>query len=237
MATVSRETRDRLEALVSAHGLGSGAVDQLATVLTLVAEEPTSITTVRDPAAAVDVHVADSLDGLLVPALRTAATIADLGSGGGFPGLVLAIARPDATVTLVESVGKKTAFLAAAADAAGLSNVRVVRERAESWRDGIETQAAVTARALASLPVLAEYAAPLLKLGGALVAWKGRRDEREEAAGRGAAEILGLDLTAVERVPARPGADDRHLYVLQKVTATPAGFPRRAGVARRRPLG
>lgn len=203
----------------------------------LVADEPTSITTVRDPAVAVDVHIADSLDGLRVPPLRTAASIADLGSGGGFPGLVLAIARPDASITLVESVSKKTAFLAATAKAAKLPNVRVMTARAESWRQGIGTQDAVTARALAPLPVLVEYAAPLLKLGGALVAWKGRRDEGEETAGRAAAAILGLDLAAVERVPPRRGADDRHLYVLRKARPTPPRFPRREGVARRRPLG
>jgi 16S rRNA (guanine527-N7)-methyltransferase len=95
----------------------------------------------------------------------------------------------------------------------------------------------VTARAVAPLAVLAEYAAPLLVEGGCLVAWKGRRDAEEAADAAAAAEALGLDVGAPVRVAARPGADERHLAVLRKVTPTPDGFPRRAGIARKRPLG
>ena len=96
---------------------------------------------------------------------------------------------------------------------------------------------AVTARALAPLPVLAEYAAPLLRVGGELVAWKGRRDAAEEAAGARAAAEVGLEAVAVQQVEPFPGARDLHLHVLRKVTATPTRFPRRAGQARKRPLG
>jgi 16S rRNA (guanine527-N7)-methyltransferase len=226
----------RLAELAARWTLPPTAPAQLARILRLVAGEPSSITTVRDPAVAVDLHVADSLAGLVVPALRGAATIADLGSGGGFPGLALAVARPDAAVTLVESVGRKCDFLRRAADAAGLPNVTVVHARAEEWRDGLGTQEVVTARALASLNVLAEYAAPLLRGGGSLVAWKGRADAAELRDGRAAAERLGLQPAGEIAVTDVPGADARNLYVYLKVRATPPGYPRRAGMARKRPL-
>jgi 16S rRNA (guanine527-N7)-methyltransferase len=227
---------DRLAELAARWELPEAAPAQLNAILDLVATEPTSITTVRDPAQGVDVHVADSLIGLELEALRRAERVADLGSGGGFPGLALAVALPDAHVTLVESVGKKCEFLRRAADAAGLANVEVVNARAEAWPAGIGTQDVVTARALAPLNVLAEYAAPLLVAGGSLVAWKGHQDPSEEADGIAAASQLGL-----EPLPARPvepfaGADARRLYLYLKVSPTPDRYPRREGMARKRPL-
>ncbi len=234
---VSRETRERLDELAREWALPADASEQLARVLVAVAGEPSAITAVRDPAAAVDVHVADSLAGLAVRELQTGRRIADLGSGGGFPGLVLAVARADATVILVESVGRKCAFLRMAADAAGLPNVEVVHARAEEWSEGIGAVDVVTARAVAPLAILAEYAAPLLVEGGCLVAWKGRRDVGEGADAAAAASVLGLEVGPSVPVAPRPVADDRHLAVLRKVAATPDGFPRRAGMARKRPLG
>ena len=119
----------------------------------------------------------------------------------------------------------------------GLGNVEVVQTRAETWLDGRERADVVTARALARLDVVAEYAAPLLKLRGSLVAWRGQRDPEDEAAGLRAAEFLGLSAAKPLRVEPYPGALNRHLHVMTKVAATPARFPRRDGVARKRPLG
>ena len=193
----------------------------------------------RDPAGAVDVHVADSLSGLETAALPAARRVADIGSGAGFPGLVLAVALPAARIDLVESGQRKAEVIARLAAAAGLSNARAVPERAEDWAaaEGAEAYDVVTARAVASLAVLAEYAAPLLRDGGSLVAWKGARDEVEELAGRVAAAELGLAADEPLRVEPFPAARERHLHVYRKVEATPARFPRRAGMARKRPLG
>jgi 16S rRNA (guanine527-N7)-methyltransferase len=226
----------RLAELAERWELPTAAPGRLRTILELVAGEPSSITSVRDAAAGVETHVADSLSGLAVPALREARTIADLGAGAGFPGLALAVALPDATVTLVESAGRKCEFLRRAADAAGLANVEVIHGRAEDWETGIGAEDVVTARALAPLNVLAEYAAPLLRDGGALVAWKGRPDDAEERDGRAAASALGLEPAGVVPVTGVRGADDHTLYVYLKVSATPPGFPRRAGMARKRPI-
>lgn len=225
---------DRLAELVAAHGV---APEPLKQILELLAADPTAPTTVREPEQAVDVHIADSLSGLDLEAVRQASAIADLGAGAGFPGLVLAAALPHAHVALVESVGRKCAFLERAIAAAGLGNATVVCARAEEWRAGLGTLDLVTARALAPLAVIAEYAAPLLRVGGSLVAWKGARDAAEEADAAAAARQLGLQRVEVRHVRPFPAAEHRHLHLYSKVEDTPPRFPRRAGSARKRPLG
>jgi 16S rRNA (guanine527-N7)-methyltransferase len=221
----------RLDEVVAGHGLDNLARDRLARLLVLVAAEPSAITTVRDPAQAVDVHLADSLAGLDV--LRGSPEVADLGSGGGFPGLVLAIALPATRVVLVESVQRKCRFLEAAAGDLGLGNVEVVCGRAEQLAP--ERFHVVTARALAALGVLVEYAAPILRHDGLLLAWKGRREEEEARDGAAAAAQLGMSEPAWRRVQPYPGVE-RHLVASRKVAPTPPGFPRRPGMATKRPL-
>ena len=196
--------------------------------------DPSAPTSVHDRREVENVHIADSLVGLEVPAVKEAARIVDLGSGAGPPGLVLAIARPEAEVVLVESVGKKCAWLERTVSALGLENVRVVCARAEELEE--EPFDVVTARALASLPVLCEYAAPLLREGGALVAWKGAVDAREDADGLHAASVLGLEREEVRAVEPYPGSQRRTLHVFRKVSPTPEGYPRRPGMAAKRPL-
>ena len=227
---------DRLEALAARYGLPASATERFALLLDLVAAEPAAITSVRDPERGVDVHVADSLVALEVEAVRTSERIVDLGAGGGFPGLALAVALAGARVALVESVERKCAFLRHAAGVLGLSNVDVVNARAEAWPDGREAHDVATARALAPLPVVLEYAAPLLAVGGTLVAWKGRRDPGEEADGGAAAGLLHMSRPAPLEVHPFADAHDRHLYISSKVGSTPNGYPRRPGMARKRPL-
>ena len=196
--------------------------------------DPSAPTSVHERREVENVHIADSLVGLEVPAVGEAARIVDLGSGAGLPGLVLAIARPEAEVVLVESVGKKCAWVERTVGALGLENVRVVCARAEELEE--EPFDVVTARALASLSVLCEYAAPLLREGGSLVAWKGAVDAREDADGLHAASVLGLEREEVRGVEPYPGSQRRTLHVFRKVSPTPEGYPRRAGMAAKRPL-
>jgi len=226
----------RLEELAGLYALPPGAAERLERLLTLVAAEPASITAVRDPRQGVEAHVADALAGLALAPVRSARRIADLGAGGGFPGLVLAVALPDAHVALVESAARKCAFLRAAAEDLGLGgSVEVVEARAEDWPAGLGAHDLVTARALALLTVLLEYAAPLLATGGSLVAWKGRRSAAEEADGAAAAERLGMSAPEALAASAVRGAE-RHLYLSSKVSSTPNEYPRRPGMARKRPI-
>jgi 16S rRNA (guanine527-N7)-methyltransferase len=216
--------------------LPEAGVAFLTSLLALQAKDPTASTSVRDPAVAVDRHVADSLSALVLEEVRGARRIADIGSGAGWPGLALAAALPAARVALVESAVRHCRYLERAVVEAGLDNVEVVHARAEEWRDGIGAHDLVTARALAALPVLCEYAAPLLAEGGALVAWKGAAAQDELADGRAAAEILGLKAAEPVRVVPYAGARDHTLHVFCKIAPTPSRFPRRPGMAVKRPL-
>jgi 16S rRNA (guanine527-N7)-methyltransferase len=226
----------RLAELADGYDLPPACVDALRAILELQEHDPAASTTVRAPDEAVDRHVADSLVALDLPEVRAARRIADLGSGAGWPGLALAAALPEAAVCLVESVGKRCDYLERAAEVAGLLNVTVVNARAEAWPEGIGGHDLVTARALAALPVVCEYAAPLLEIGGALVAWKGTVEPHEAADGVAAAGLLGLEPADVVAVEPFEGARGRTLHVFRKVASTPARFPRRAGMATKRPL-
>jgi 16S rRNA (guanine527-N7)-methyltransferase len=228
--SVSRE----ISALSARFGV---PLDGLEAVLEMQSTDPTASTTVRDPLEAVDRHVADSLVALELDAVRGARRIADLGSGAGWPGLALAAALPDARVALVESAVRHCRYLERAVAAGGLANVEVVHARAEEWAAGLGVHDLVTARALAALPVVCEYAAPLLAEGGALVAWKGAVAGDEAAAGAAAASELGLEVGEVRAVSPYPAAERRTLHVFRKIAPTPARFPRRAGMAVKRPLG
>jgi 16S rRNA (guanine527-N7)-methyltransferase len=209
---------------------------RLDALLALIASDPTAPTSVRDPAEARDVHIADSLSAMDLEPVARATAIADLGAGAGFPGLVLAAALPEAHVTLVEAASRKCAFLRRAVAAMALENADVVHARAEDWPDGVGRHDLVTARALDALPVLCEYAAPLLAIGGALVAWKGARDPGEEGDGAAAASEVGLEFVEVRPVKPYAASRDRHLYLYSKVRTTPNRYPRRAGIARKRPI-
>ncbi len=226
-----------IKALARRYGLDEAAERRLATLLQALTDDPLAPTSVRDPVRVLDDHLADSLVALELPETRSARRIADLGAGAGLPGLPLAIALPATLVSLVESNGRKCRFIAGVIDACRLDNAEVVNARAEAWPEGRDGFDLVTARALGPLAVVAEYAAPLLRLGGTLVAWRGRRDPADEASARLAARELGLEMPDPHRVQPYPGAANRHLQPMVKRSQTPARFPRRPGVARKRPLG
>ena len=196
--------------------------------------DPAAPTSVHGRVRVRKVHIADSLSALEVPGVREARRIADLGAGAGLPGLVLAIALPEAEVVLVESVGKKCAWMERTVESLGLENVRVACTRVEQV-EGPPFDV-VTARALGTLAVVCEYASPLLRVGGVLVAWKGAVEAAEEADGLAAAGLLGLERDAVLAVEPYPGSERRTLHVFRKVAPTPDRYPRRPGMAAKRPL-
>jgi 16S rRNA (guanine527-N7)-methyltransferase len=212
---------------------------KLSRVLELLRDERASVSSVVEPGRAWRVHVEDSLTGLEVEELRSAKRIADIGSGAGFPGLVLAVALPESRVDLIESVGRKCEFIRRAVDASGIANATVIDARSEEVAAGDAREAydAVTARAVGRLSTLAELASPLLRDGGVLVAWKGKRDAEEEEQMANAAAQLAMQPEQTLAVGPRAGSEHRHLHVLRKLRATPDDLPRRPGMAKKRPRG
>ncbi len=233
---LSASATAKLDGLVERYRLSERQRSQLEAILLAVEADERSPTTVRDPVQATDVHLADSLVALDVEVLASAERIADLGAGAGFPGLALAVALPDKELRLVESQARKCVFVEGLLARAGVANARVVCARVEEWKEGLGVNDVVLARALAVGAVVVEYAAPLLRVGGALVDWRGRREPEAERLGLAAARRLGLDLAEVRHVEPYEGARDHHLHIYLKNRETPSGFPRRAGMARRRPL-
>lgn len=210
----------------------------------LEANETTNLTAVRDPAAAWTRHILDSLT--LLPALADlppGSRVIDVGSGGGLPGLPLAICLPALSFTLLEATGKKAAFLRAAASALALKNVEVVQDRAEragqdrgertpSGRTPGRREAydAVVARAVGPLPVLAELTVPFAKVGGRVLLIKGEKATEElESAANALHALKAVHAGTLETPTGR-------IVVLEKPSATPRTYPRRDGEPARAPL-
>jgi 16S rRNA (guanine527-N7)-methyltransferase len=235
----------RFDAGCSALGLGKmnpGARDAILGHLRLLLAwtAAVNLTAIRDPEAAVTGHLLDSLAA--VPLLRAAQVrrLLDLGSGGGYPGLALALALPAERALLVESIAKKATFLEVATRAAGaVDRVVVVASRAETLaadRRHRERWAAVTVRAVAALPDLVELAFPLLAPGGLLVAWK-RADLGDERP-RALPAIAALGGGILEIVPPPghvEGLEGHVLVVIRKDGRTGAGWPRPPAERKRRP--
>jgi 16S rRNA (guanine527-N7)-methyltransferase len=231
-----------LQELALRYSLSPFQLSQLELLLETLEGDERAPTAVRERERALAVHVADALVALELEPLRSlhalgrAGVLADLGSGAGLPGAVLAVALPACEVSLVESERRKCEFIESMLARASITNAHAAWARAEEWGEGLGACELVTARALAPAPVVLEYAAPLLRLGGHLVEWRGHRDQREEQAAQRAAGELGMGLVEVRRV--RPYEDSRehHLHLYRKAHPTPERFPRRAGAARKRPL-
>lgn len=185
-------------------------------------------------------HFLDSLSCIL--ALRNTPTdhVVDVGTGAGFPGLPLKIICPTINMTLIESVGKKTAFCQHIIQTINLQNVNILQERAEilaSHPDMREKNDWAIARAVASLPVLVEYLLPLVRVGGFALAMKGESGPAEAQSAEQAIHILGGQIQQLIPVTLPSVEDERYLVVIEKTAATPERYPRRVGIPAKRPLG
>ena len=199
------------------------------------------LTAVTDEADMLDRHIVDSLMPLTIPSLlpRVGALI-DVGTGAGLPGMPLAMACPDLRVTLMDAQQKRLSFLQAVIDDLGLSNVTLIHARAE---DGARQKQlreqfdAAVARAVAPLPVLAEYLLPFVRPGGSAICWKGPALLDEMDAGRRACHLLGGKCGEPVSY-AIPGRDWQHLVLpMKKVSRCAAAYPRKAGTPAKKPLG
>ncbi|MCC6581679.1 MAG: 16S rRNA (guanine(527)-N(7))-methyltransferase RsmG [Phycisphaeraceae bacterium] len=199
-----------------------------------------NLTAIRDPDEAWRKHILDSLT--LLPAMIDAAEghrVIDVGSGGGLPGLPLAVCRPDLAFTLLEATGKKARFLQETAKLLNLSHVSVVNDRAEiAGRDPQHRQQydLAVCRALGPMRELLEYTLPLVKVGGQVLAMKGPSVEQELPDAGDALHLLGGgDIQIAEAYP--PDFDHQGVIVLvTKTQETPEAYPRRPGVPRQSPL-
>lgn len=184
-------------------------------------------------------HFLDSLTAIRV--LRPSANerLIDVGTGAGFPGIPLKIIFPQIHLTLVESVGKKADFCRHIVDKLHMDSVSVIRERAEdlgqdpSHRESYDW---AIARAVAIMPVLAEYLLPLIRIGGQMVALKGETGPAETHAAESALEKLGGKVRLIKKIELPGVVEERYLISVEKVAATPIDFPRRTGIPRKRPL-
>lgn len=240
--------------LLAAESLGiqfdPGDVERLGLYLALLlhANQACNLTAITDPEEAWIKHILDSLTllpmlaelapsgaGFQTDGSRAGASVIDIGSGGGVPGLPLAIVLPTYRFTLLEATGKKADFLRAASIALNLTNVTVIQGRAEELgqehKQHRERYDAATVRAVGHLATIAELAAPLVRPGGVILAIKGARAEAEVAESSKALGLLGARHVATTQTPTG------RIITLEKTTRTPRTYPRRNGEPKRAPLG
>lgn len=204
--------------------------------LLLRANETTNLTAIRDPAAAARLHFLDSAALLTVADFPAGRTVADVGSGAGFPGVPLRILRPCIRLTCLDSVGKKMDFVRESCAALGMEDVWCLWGRAEEMAELRERFDIVTSRAVGSLHLLAELCLPLVKVGGLFLAMKNPDCQEETARGAFAIKALGGRVREVRRYEI-PGADVTHaVVVIEKIKPTPPQYPRRWAQMKKKPL-
>ena len=184
-------------------------------------------------------HFLDSLTCLLVLRVMPPERLVDIGTGAGFPGIPLKVIYPKLQLTLVESVGKKAEFCRHVVRTLGLSGVEVVQERAEVLGQSPahrEKYDWAVARAVAILPVLAEFLLPLVRVGGGMLAMKGESGPAEAHAAERALRLLGGHLRQLLPVTLPAVVEERYLVVVDKIAATPNAYPRRVGIPAKKPL-
>ncbi len=196
----------------------------------------TAITAPREVAVK---HMIDSLTAYDEVWFRGVTAVADVGTGAGFPGLPLKIFRPALRLTLIDSLAKRVRFLEETVAALGLEGVACVHARAEEaarQKEYRERFDVVVSRAVANLPVLAEYALPFVKPGGSFLALKGAKYQEEADAAGHALATLGGRLDEIRPIHLPGLTDKRAILHIRKESPTPAAYPRKAGTPEKKPL-
>lgn len=196
----------------------------------------------RDKGQIILDHLLDSLSCMTMESVRQAGSIVDVGTGGGLPGVPLGIIRPQASTTLLEATAKKVRFLEYVKEQLGLPNLHVLHARVEDIGGDTlyrETFDLTTARAVAELAVVVEYCAPLIAPRGRILSMKGNLSVEEFSTAIAASKLLNVRLGQVYEVEFLPHFPEkqRKLVEFEKVGVTPRTFPRRVGLAKKRPLG
>ena len=205
----------------------------------LLWNEKFNLTAIRDVEGIRAKHFLDSLSCSLAWKEQIPRRLIDVGTGAGFPGIVLKLLYPGMKLTLVESVGKKANFCTHMIETLELENVEVLSARAEDVGQNPlhrEKYDWAVARAVAAMPVRAEYLLPLVKVGGGVLAQKGESGPAESNTAKNALNLLGGQLRQLIKVELPGVADERYLVVLSKGAATPKSYPRKAGLPSKKPL-
>jgi len=198
-----------------------------------------NLTAIQEPAQIHSKHFLDSLTCIPILIESGAERVIDVGSGAGFPGIPLKIAAPALRMTLVESVGKKAGFCQHVIQILGLENISVLTARAEELGQASDHRQQydwAVARAVAVLPVLSEYLLPLVRVGGGVIAMKGENAPAEAHTAELAVHLLGGRLRRLAKIVLPGVTEERYLIIIDKVAATPTGYPRRAGLPAKRPI-
>ena len=198
-----------------------------------------NLTAIRESEEIRTKHFLNSLSCLLVLRDPLPNRMIDVGTGAGFPGIPLKIVLPNLKITLVESVGKKADFCRHIVQILKLDQVEVLQARAEEMglnQNHRERYDWAVARAVANMPVLAEYLLPLVRVGGAVLAQKGEAGPAEVHAADRAIKLLGGQLRKLQKINLPGIAEDRYLVVLDKCATTPPGYPRRVGLPSKKPI-
>lgn len=218
--------------------LNDTQIEQFSIYADLLVEwnEKVNLTRITDPQEIVIKHFVDSLTlGQFVQGHR----LADIGTGAGFPGIPLKILQPEIQLFLVDSLAKRLDFLKVVIEHLGLREVEIVHSRAEdfglnpNYRESFDR---ITSRAVARLPVLLEYAVPLLKKKGIFLAAKGSQVDDEVSESKKALEVLGAKVNGIARFTLGTEAEHRAIVIIEKIAQTPKAYPRKAGTPAKQPL-
>lgn len=216
--------------------------EKLYTYLEMLREwnQKMDLTAVSEDEETVDKHFIDSLTVLRYGIIRENTSLIDVGTGAGFPGMVLAMTMPSIQVTLLDSQQKRLSFLDALADRTGVQNVKTVHARAEDGARKAELRERfdyAVSRAVAPLNVLCEYMLPYVKIKGYALCWKGPALKDEMAQGGKAVRLLGGRMEMPVSCPVEDRDWNHMILPVQKVQATPVQYPRKAGTPKDKPLG
>lgn len=198
-----------------------------------------NITAITEKNAFIEKHYIDSLLCFSYPQFKKAQSVIDVGTGGGFPGIPLAIAAPDKKFVLMDSLNKRIRIIKELCDEIGINNVEAIHGRAEEiaknkiYRQNFDL---CVSRAVANLSVLSEYCIPFLKKGGWFLAYKGPEVEKEIEESKKAVHILGGKIQKTEQVAVKNFDFDHKLIFIEKINDTPTKFPRKAGTPSKEPL-
>ena len=202
--------------------------------------EKVNLTNITDPAEFRIKHNADSLMCVNFPEFQSAKNIIDVGTGGGFPGIPLAVYAPDKHFTLLDSLNKRLRIIDELAGGLDITNITLVHGRAEDVarnREHREKYDLCVSRAVSNLATLSEYCLPFIKVGGYLLAYKGPGADQEVKDAEKALKTLGGSLVDIRETTMEEYGLDHRILVIEKVRNTPKAYPRKAGTPLKEPLG